>query len=1021
MDGRKVRAAAWPVLLLLALAPGARAQDGGGAEARPRVRAVELVLPPADDAAAVRTLLALEAGGALSPREVRSAVLRLYQTGRYRNVIVRSRPAPAPEGQGGPWVTLSVEAQPQRRLARLSLRSAGPAVLSDEAVRAAARVSPGEPFDDEDLRAATGRVRAALARKGYPAARVEPVTRGDAAVVLELTVAAGPPTRVRAVRVEGDAGPAAPALARLHTRPGAVLDQDRLAEDVKALRVALHAAGYQRARVGTPALREAEGGVEVVLPVAAGPRMQVVFRGNAALPAGLLEKQLGLEPDQPLDAAALETGLDRLRALYRVHGFAAAQVDVEEQPRGGDVLVVFRIYEGLRHRVLDVRFDGPEAHGQALLREKLHGYLAQEQEGPEEADPARLQAASLPSARPWPARVPALASGEFYEEASWDKAADRLAEELRGEGYLEAAFLGTHLVIDEARRGVEVTLRLREGPRTDVEAVEISGNEALSTAELSPALRLAPGEPLSWSKVEEGRSGLLRSYARRGYVFAKVEVREQLDPVRHVASLRYLVEEGPQVRVGRVLVTGNRRTRDDLIRANVQLREGAVYDPEAATRSQAALLDTGVFRSVTLRLEDPEAPRATKDLVVEVQERPYATLTQALGFSIADGPRAQLEYARPNLFGRALELSLRGKVNYPTNAFGLRPDLATRKPGDRVEGGVEAGLRTAQLTMLPVPASARLNLIGEVVHRPAYNLRRASGVTGLDVGVTSRVTFSLQYELEVDVIERTGAVGHLTQVDLERLRFDEGTTTLQAVRPSFALDFRDNSVHPRSGFFATGAAEWERSLGGLGQRVLLGMLPGSGIHTNLLKVSGLVSVYIPIPGQAVLALSARAGQVFPLDARSRTIIPKRFFLGGASSLRGFGEEQLIQQDVRPQLAEEARLCATSPTAAGCTDRGRRVANGGLPISEGGEAFLLGKAELRLPVSGRFELGIFFDAGNLWLDPARVNPRVVRPCAGVGARFVTPIGPAALDVGFNLNRDERLNESMWAPHFTIGLF
>jgi outer membrane protein assembly factor BamA len=483
--------------------------------------------------------------------------------------------------------------------------------------------------------------------------------------------------------------------------------------------------------------------------------------------------------------------------------------------------------------------------------------------------------------------------------------------------------------------------------------------------------------------------------------------------------VRFVVEDGPEVRIGQIFVTGNRRTRTEFIRGRLALREGAVFDPDAAGRSQGALLDTGVFRSVSLRLEDPDAPRATKDVLVEVVERPYASLTQAFGFSIAEGPRAQLEYTRPNVMGRALELSMRGKVNYPVNVFELRPDLEGRAPGDRVEGQVDLGLRSGRLTDVPVPTAARLNLIGQVLRRPAYGLRQASAVAGVDMGLTSRTTFSLQYELEVDVIERTGAVGPLTIVDRERLRFDEGTTTLHSLRPSFTLDHRDNSVHPRRGWIAAGWVEYERSLGTSRERVLLGALPGSDIHTNLLKASGLASAYLPIGG-AVLALSLRGGQVFPLDGRSRTIVPKRFFLGGASTLRGFGEEQLIQEDVRPQLAEDARQCAISDDPP-CNETGRRIAGGETPVSEGGEAFLLGKAELRLPVTRRMELGLFFDAGNLWLDPKNVDWRRIRPTAGAGARFVTPIGPAALDVGFNLDRDRAINEPLYAVHFTIGLF
>ena len=1022
---RRVTAIAAAIAALVLALPGAprAAGDDGGAEGpeRPRVRGIELALPPGDLPGAARALLDLREGEPLSPRTLRTTVQRLYQTGRYRNVVVRARPAPPPGGETGRWVTLTVEAQLQRRLVRLSVKSVGSPVLGDAALRDAARLAPGEPFDDPDLRAATARVAAAMARKGYRAARVDATVRGEAGVTVELAVTAGPPTRVRSVRAEGDAAPAAAALARLGTRPGAVLDEDRLAEDLRALRLALHAAGHRRARIGAPEQREVGQEVDLVIPVAAGPRIALAFRGNAVFPAAVLERQMGLEPDQPLDVNAVDAAVERLRAFYRARGFAAARVEAEERPRGDELLLGVQIFEGLRHRILAVRFDGPTAHAPGWLRDRLRAHLtADAAPEPDAGDAERLQAAAFPGLPARPGPPAALPPGEFYEEASWDRAGERIAEELREDGYLEAIYLGTAVELDARRRGVALTVRLREGPRTSIGDVAVEGTDRVGVADLRRDGRLAPGAPFSYARVEEARSALLRRLAAQGYVFARVEVREDFDPARHTATVRFLVEDGPEVRIGQIFVTGNRRTRTDFIRGRLALREGEVFDPDAAGRSQGALLDTGVFRSVSLRLEDPDAPRATKDVVVEVVERPYASLTQAFGFSIAEGPRAQLEYTRPNLLGRALELSVRGKVNYPVNVFELRPDLEGREAGDRVEGQVDLGVRSGRLTDVPVPTAARLNLIGQLLRRPAYGLRQASAVAGVDMGLTSRTTFSLQYELEVDVIERTGAVGPITRVDQERLRFDEGTTTLHSLRPSFTLDYRDNSVHPRRGWIAAGWVEYERSLGTSDERVLLGALPGSDIHTNLLKASGLASAYLPIGG-AVLALSLRGGQVFPLDGRSRTIVPKRFFLGGASTLRGFGEEQLIQEDVRPQLAEEARLCAVAPSDPGCTETGRRIAGGEAPVSEGGEAFLLGKAELRLPVTRRMELGLFFDAGNLWLDPKNLDWRRIRPTAGAGARFVTPIGPAALDVGFNLDRDRAIHEPLYAVHFTIGLF
>jgi outer membrane protein insertion porin family len=265
-------------------------------------------------------------------------------------------------------------------------------------------------------------------------------------------------------------------------------------------------------------------------------------------------------------------------------------------------------------------------------------------------------------------------------------------------------------------------------------------------------------------------------------------------------------------------------------------------------------------------------------------------------------------------------------------------------------------------------------------------------------------------------------LGVLTQADLERLRFDEGVTTLQTLRPSFSLDYRDSSTHPHRGWFAAGAAEYARSIDrGGGGRALFGLLPGSEVHTSLVKVSGTLSGYLPIGPSSVVALSLRGGRVFPLDGDSRTIIPKRFFLGGASSMRGYAEEEMIQEDVRSALAAEARACATSFTDVGCTERGRRIAGGLLPVSEGGEAFLVAKAELRVGLTPSIEAGLFVDLGNVWLDPQQYALLALRPNAGIGLRFVTPIGPAALDLGFNLQPDRTINERTFAPHFTIGLF
>jgi outer membrane protein assembly factor BamA len=512
---------------------------------------------------------------------------------------------------------------------------------------------------------------------------------------------------------------------------------------------------------------------------------------------------------------------------------------------------------------------------------------------------------------------------------------------------------------------------------------------------------------------------MLALYARGGWLYARIVDREEISPDRARAAVRFHVEEGPLVRLGHVVVSGNRRTREALVLDTVSLRPGDAYDPGAAAQSQAALLRLGVFRSVGLRLSEPERPEATKDLTVEVAERPWRTVAPGVGFSIANGPRAFIELVQPNLLGRAIEGTARAKVNYPLATF--RPDLADEKPRDRVEYRGDVGVHDSRVRVLGLAAGARADAVVERVHRRAYDLTRAAAVAGLDLAVAGPFSISLQYEIEVDHVLKSDAVEPtLTRADVERLRFPEGNTTLQSVRPVLTLDFRDNPLHPRRGWAAATTFDYVRSIGTSGDSWLFGLVEGSDVFTHMLKVSGTLSGYLPIGRGTVLALSARGGRVLPLDRDSQTIAPKRFFLGGASTMRGYGEDELVPYDLRPVYLEQVRACAGSLSGAACSEAARQIQRGTL-ASEGGESFVLGKAELRVPVRGAAELGLFTDVGNLWLDPLQLTLRGARVNIGAGIRFATPIGPAALDIGFNVAPDDRLGERFWAPHFSIGLF
>jgi len=326
------------------------------------------------------------------------------------------------------------------------------------------------------------------------------------------------------------------------------------------------------------------------------------------------------------------------------------------------------------------------------------------------------------------------------------------------------------------------------------------------------------------------------------------------------------------------------------------------------------------------------------------------------------------------------------------------------------------------LFLLPAEVGTRIDGLHERVKRPSYDFQRSAGIFGIDAVIDEDVSATVQYEIETDKISRTqhpGIDGRDSEgmQDKERLRYEEGRIDLHSVRSSANLDWRDDPANPRRGVFLSVGAEIVQSLGG---EVTLPDGQREEPFSKFVKASGQASFYLPL-ARSVLAVSLKGGKVFPLDDRSRTIAPRRFFLGGASSMRGFLDETLIPEDRRQALREQVRQCESALNKTGCSEAAQRARSGEPLASEGGELFTLARAELRVPIAGELEGALFVDAGNLWLDQSQYDPLRLRYAAGAGIRIVTPIGPAAVDLGINLTPDLLLNESQFVPHLSIGLF
>jgi outer membrane protein assembly factor BamA len=989
----------------------------------PEVVALELVLPPGSDTQGLTELVTIRRGQLLSPLAVRRSVEGLWNTGRFTSVEARVVDMP-----GG--VRLVFQLTPVQQLVRLVIE--GNVALSDEEIRAAGGLQEYAPLDPDSVDAARAAIEEAYHRKGYDRTHLgvalEPSQGG---AVLVFTLDEGEPTRLGRVTIAGSPGlPLAQLVEALGLEPGVVLDQARVDAGLERLRTVLREQRYYRARVGAPSVTLETGLATVALPVSAGPRYSFHFHGNHHFPGPLLERVLTYDGTEPLESGVMWSLARRVATFYRYRGFHDVRVTPREVRRAdhAEAVLAFEIEEGLPLTVTEVRFQGNRALPSGVLREVLAERIRASEPLPDLSLPLRDDPVELDGrGGPGPRSVPLAPDPHtvFVEEA-YLEAAEVLTEAYRERGFPNARVRFHRLEVDVSGRTAVAEFEVEEGSETRVGEVAVTGLPPGTSAE---SLGLSEGDSLSEEAVERARQNLEREVARQGYLFARVVVEAQpeaADP-RYV-KVQLHVEPGPQVRVGRIIVQGLTRTDERTLRGYLELETGRMLDLEKLAEGRRRLARLNIFRQVEVQLREPNRREEIKDILVTVQERPRIDGEVSGGYFLVDGPRVTLDTAFPNVDGRGLNLLARAKVNYVgwsqeafSGRFSSIQDNTLRGwNGLGGRGSVSLAQPRLNLPLLPEDTGARVDLIGERVHRPSYLSTRFAAVGGLDWLAARWLSLSFQGELEHNRLRsRGGVLSVLSRADQERLRFPYGAFTLYSLRPSATLDFRDDPANPRKGVLFSTTAEFTQDLAvaptdALGNKA-------DDFPINEVKLSGSVSVYAPLGRRASAALSIRAGTIVPLADNAQSIGSKLFYLGGSSSLRGFREDGVLPEDQRADVRRQLLDCRSVINPLGCPPELVAVLAGQAPISQGGELFTLGKAELRLPAFDSLDLGFFFEAGNLWADRTSFDAAVLRYTAGVGLRYVTPVGPLAFDLGFNLDPDETFNEPSTQFHFSIGVF
>lgn len=1016
------------VVVCLALPSPTRAQVGRSQT----IVSVESDAIPDGDAVEVS---GLEVGQPLTRAGARQAIRAIWSTGRVSDVRVLSSPV-----AGGVAVRIQIRVnQVVRGLVVDYPGSTRDPALTRQDVTRAIGYYAGMDWQPEAVGRIAETLEATYARRGYPSASVEVAVETDEnnleSVALRLTVTEGEPVRLSEVIFSGELGlPEAAVREQFGLGEDDVYDQVAVEEGIDRLLQHFRTEGYFQAsidRARISAVFATEGDVasdaRLLIPVDAGDHYNVDFVGNRWLTDDELLDLLALDQEASLTRTILDSLSLRITDHYRALGFYHIRVEWrvwELEP--GERRLAFRIRSGPQVEVRQIEFVGNSHFDDRYLRRQIEAQLQETigQQGifrPVSDDVASDLGVAGEGHEDWRARPhgnPTLQVDptEVYLEEAYDMSLAHIRDLYSADGFMNAQLGEPELTFSDRGRELLVTITVEEGPQTVIQSLTFAGNQALSDEQIGTALGLELGDPLDRYEVEQARRRVIRAYQSDGYVFATIAAAEYTSEDTLFADVRYDIEEGPQVRVGRIIVRGNDQTRTSLITDRISLREGAVYTPSTADRSERALIDLGIFTTASVALASPDEQAEVKDVIVEVNERLPQMLDLSAGFSTADGPRLGMHYGYRNLFGYGFGFDLRLQGSFQVFFFGtpeFEEFVTDLTWNDRLERLVVASFNMPHLPRIGRVVSMRLDATHERDNDPAYAVTRngisLSASTGYRPYLAAQLQTGFTYS---DVVQVQNLPNCNNLPDDEEPspgnnclwpnaqstqlgRAPQGSSWFWVTRALITLDLRDNPFNPTRGFYGSISAEHVYSLVPAYQTDIGNPdNPDDDVQiarqSNLIKFMTTLNGYIPLGWRdLVLALSVRFGWIFELIRDSHTFPDRFFYLGGFDSMRGFYEESMLAQDV---------------------------------AEPGGNSMLNLRAELRIPLVSSFALGIFVDTGNVWRVQTNLwNDFSLRTCLGAGLRINTPVGPLAFDGGFVVDSLARDQEFIGAVHFAIGLF
>lgn len=726
-------------------------------------------------------------------------------------------------------------------------------------------------------------------------------------------------------------------LYAIQTRKGEVFSPEVLQEDLKKI----YQLGYFKdiQIIST----DTDQGKEITFQVVEKPMVKSVqITGNKALKLEDIQKVMEVKPRTILDLNKAVGDVERIKKLYLDKGYYDAEITYKTTQLDEDFATVdFMIKENQVVKVKKVTFSGNNSIpsrelSKVIETRKKHWLLS------------------------------LFTTIGIFKDESLEKDVERLTAYYYSKGFLLAK-VDKPTVEFKKGDGIYVHFHITEGDRFTIGSIDFKGDLIYEPSALAKKIQSKSGQIFNGRTLNDDLITIKGLYAEKGFAYADISPLTEIKQDEKKVNIVFSIDRGEKIYIEEIKISGNTRTRDNVIRRELRLTEGSVYNSEEIKRSKQEVNNLGFFENVNINTEPGSKPNLVK-LKVDVKERPTGSFSIGAGYSSVDSLMGMFQISQNNLFGRGQQLTLMAQLGGRSNYY----NISFTEPwfrDTRTSVGFDLFNITREYEDFDRDSSG-------------FMLRTSFPFYRYDF---TRYHITYRYEsTDIDVTD--------DDVALE-LQKQEGKTTVSSISNSLIFDSRDDKWKPREGMYLSGGIE----------------VAGFGGDARFLGLTGSAAKWFPLPWDTAFMIRGTIGELFEMG--EDIPISEKFFLGGLDSLRGFEARSVGPRERRPKRDKHIRLFGTPYTI-------KRRGKSDEKDVVGGEKELYFNFEYLFPIMKEAGIRgvIFFDTGNAY-EKSDTFFSDMRYDVGFGVRWYSPFGPLRLEWGKNLSpRDDEKGSNF---EFSMG--